>query len=365
MRKVVVLINDTTYAYNLRGAILQELIRQEYEVTVVGKELRHTEELKQIGCKLINVETNRYQVNPLSDFKLFNVYCSILQRERPDAVLTYNIKPNVYGGSACKRHHIPYIANVTGLGKPLATPGTLQRAACLLYKKGISGAACVFFQNESNRQFFIEHNMLDEKQQYNRVLPGSGVDLDRFPYLEYPENDEIHFLYVARIMKEKGIDYLLEAANQFANEEIIFDVCGPCEDKDYLQIIKNDPKIHYYGEQDDLRPFYQQCSCFLFPSYYPEGMSNVLLEAASSGRPVITTDSPGCREIVKNRINGYIVPLKDSEALLKTVEKFLSLTREQRKAMGQESRRIVEEQFDRKIVVSTYIEMINRICLIS
>lgn len=361
MKKAVILINDTTYAYILRGAVLQELVLKGFEAVVVGKQLKHVEKLRQIGCRLINVNTDRHHVNPLSDLSLFIKYLHILKTEKPDVVLTYNIKPNVYGGYACKRLRIPYIANVTGLGTPLGRTGIFQRFACILYKQGISGAKCVFFQNELNRQFFIQHGMLNNKEQSNAVLPGSGVDLQHYEFSDYPEDKEIHFLFAARIMKEKGIDLYLEAAKQFSGEKVIFDVCGPCENKHYRYALESNEYIIYHGEQNDLRPFYQKCSCFVFPSNYPEGMSNVLLEAASSGRPIITTNNPGCAEIVENGVNGYIVPVNDQESLNDAIKRFLSLSFEEKKSMGLSARKMVEEKFSRAQVVKQYMGEINRI----
>ena len=360
MAKAIVLINDTTYAYNLRGALLEALVREKHEVVVVGESLRHAEALEQLGCRLIHVETNRHRVNPWHELKLLCQYCRILKDERPDVVLTFNIKPNVYGGFACRLLRIPYITNITGLGTPLGKAGPLQRVTLLLYKHGIAGASCVFFQNESNRRFFLDHGLL--KGQRNQLLPGSGVDLGRYPALPYPTGGELHFLFAARIMKEKGIDLFLEAARAFADEKTIFDVCGPCEDADYLRRMEANACIRYHGEQDDMRPFYRQCSCFILPGWYPEGMSNVLLEAAASGRPAITTDNPGCRETVENGISGYIVPAQDCEALLKAVKRFLSLPTEAREAMGRAARGIAETRFDRRIVVKAYMKAIHQIC---
>ena len=204
MKKVVVLINDTTYAYNLRTAIFRELLSQRFEVVIVGRLLRHVDQLAEIGCRLINVETDRQHANPLSDFMLIIRYFCILKKENPDVVLTYNIKPNVYGGIICKQLQIPYIVNVTGLGKPLGTSGLLEIVARRLYKYGISKSQCVFFQNKSNLQYFLKHKLLKGQKRY--LLPGSGVDLDYYTYTELPEDEEIHFLFAARIIKEKGVE---------------------------------------------------------------------------------------------------------------------------------------------------------------
>lgn len=357
MKKVLMLINDTTYAYNLRAAILRRLISEGYEVVIVGQLLKHQEKLKKIGCRLIGVETGRHGTNPIDDFKLMLQYRKILKIEKPDVVLTYNIKPNVYGGLVSKQLSIKYIPNVTGLGTPVEQPGKLQKLTIQLYKMGISGASCVFFQNEDNRQFFIDHRMLKTNAKAI-VLPGSGVDLQSHPYMEYPQSEETHFLFAARVMKEKGIDLYLNAARKYASEKVIFDICGACDDEKYLKILKNEKAVVYHGEQKDMVPFYRECSCFLYPSYYPEGMSNVLLEAAASGRPVVAANRPGCKETVENNKTGYIVPVNNEQAVLDVVETFLKLSVEERKIMGMNGREKVEKEFDREIVVDAYMKEI-------
>ena len=359
MKKVVMLINDTTYAYNLRGAIINRLVEENYDVVVVCKILKHKEKLEKIGAKIVAVDPDRHGTNPLNEIKLLKKYKAILKKEKPDVVLTYNIKPNVYGGMICQKLKIPYIPNITGLGTPVENPGKLQKLAIALYKKGVKDAACVFFQNEENRNFFVNHKML-RKNSYTRVVPGSGVDLEKHPLMEWPDG-KIHFLYAARVMKEKGIDLFLAAARRYAGEDIIFDICGRCDDEKYRQILKNERSVIYHGEQNDMNPFYAQCSCFLYPSYYPEGMSNVLLEAAASGRPIIAADRAGCRETLNNEETGFIVAVNDEESVIKATGRILELSVDERKQMGLNGRRKIEKEFDRKLVVQAYMEEINKI----
>lgn len=360
MKKVVMLINDTTYAFNLRGAIIEKLVDEGFEVIIVGQLLKHQDKLKAMGARLIGVETGRHGTNPISDLQLMHLYKKILRTEKPNVVLSYNIKPNVYGGMACQKLQIPYIPNVTGLGTPVENPGKLQKLTIQLYKMGVAGGACVFFQNKDNQAFFEQHHMLKAAVR-TRVIPGSGVDLVKYPMLPWPENGKVHFLFAARVMKEKGIDLFLAAARKFANENIIFDVCGACDDEKYKTILENEKCIVYHGEQKDMTPFYKECSCFLYPSYYPEGMSNVLLEAAASGRPVIAADRAGCRETLDDEITGFLVPVNDEEAVIKAVEKILKMSNEECEIMGQCGRKKMQKEFDRKYVVQAYWEEIQNI----
>ena len=360
--QVMMIANDTTFVYNLRREILQRLIEEGYRVQVVAQVLGFAQELTEMGCEVIGLDTARQGTNPLTDLKLFSKYVEILKKNRPDAVLTNNIKPNVYAGIACKLLGIRYITNVTGLGTPVENPGPLQKLTTRLYKLGVSGADCVLFQNQENRKFFEDRKMLNSKSRV-RLLPGSGVNLQAHPVREYPEGEEIHFLFAARIMKEKGIDQFLAAARKFHSDKVIFDVCGMCDDENYLQILRDAQEageVVYHGLQKDMNPFYEQCSCFLYPSYYPEGMSNVLLEAAASGRPVIAADRSGCRETVDDGVTGYIVSVEDEEAVLAAVEKFLSLSWEERRQMGLAARAKVEKEFDRQIVVDAYMEELRK-----
>lgn len=359
--KAVLLVNDTMFAYNLRRELLERLLKEGYDVTVVAQPLVHQEKLQFMGCRLATVTTGRRGTNPFSDLRLFFQYLNILRREKPDIVFSNNIKPNVYGGLACRLLGIRYMANVTGLGTPVEQPGPLQKLTTRLYKLGVAGAECVFFQNSENLQFFRDRKMLSNRSR-THLLPGSGVNLQSHPVMDYPREGETRFLFVARVMREKGIDLFLSAARKYCSDTVHFDVCGPCDDPHYLEVLQAEQtagNITYHGMQPDLNPFYQRCSCFLYPSYYPEGMSNVLLEAAACGRPAIAADRSGCRETVDDGVTGYIVPPRDTDAVLKAVEKFLQLSWEQRRDMGLAARAKVEREFDRQIVVEAYIKELN------
>ena len=213
--------------------------------------------------------------------------------------------------------------------------------------------------------FFIEHKMLRNACR-TVLLPGSGVNLDKHKALKYPcDKEKINFLFVARIIKEKGIDIYLNAAKQIHKnyDNTQFHICGHCDDKKYLEILKaSGEHICYHGEQKDMLPFFQMAHCIVHPSYYSEGMSNILLEAASHARPIITTDQSGCREIIKDGESGFLVPIKNGEALVKAIERFLSLTWAEKKKMGLMGRIKVEQEFDRKIVAEMYMDEVLKIC---
>ena len=358
-KKVVMVVNDTNFVWNLRRELLDKLVSSGYEVTLLTQVLGFRIELEEIGCRLIDVNNGRHGKNPLSDFTLFLKYLRVLKEENPGIVLTNNIKPNVYAGLACRIKKIPYIPNICGLGTPVENPGLMQKLTVFLYRLGVADAETIFFQNEENRLFFEEHKMMPRHAKVI-VTPGSGVNLKTHPVLPWAEGP-VHFLYAARIMKQKGIDLFLAAARKYASDDVIFDVCGQCDDERYVTVLRDEKCIHYHGLQKDMTPFYEKCSCFLYPSYYPEGMSNVLLEAAASGRPVIAADRAGCRETLDDGVTGFLVPVNDERSVLEATEKILKMTSEERKAMGQRGSEKIRKEFDRNLVVQAYWEEIEEV----
>ena len=362
-KKVVLLANDTTYTYNLRLALIEELVKRKYEVFIVAEILEFSDELELLGCHLINVEIGRHGTNPLSDLKLMKKYKKILKQLKPDFVLSYNIKPNVYGGMACKSIRTKFMPNITGLGTALEYPGVMQKITITLNKIGLKNADTVFFQNSENMSFF-EKNKILSKTTKLVLLPGSGVDLEKHQLMNYPNDKTIKFLYIARIMKDKGIDIYLETAKRirgkYPNTE--FHICGYCDDEKYKQVLNEYEKngiVIYHGEQKNMLPFFEMAHCIVHPSYYPEGMSNVLLEAAAHGRPIICTDRNGCRETVDDGKSGFIVPIKNTNKVIECVEKIIKMSNKERNQMGLNGRKKIEKEFDRNIVVKKYIDMMG------
>ena len=364
-KKIVILANDTTYTYNLRYALIKELIKQKYEIYVVAEILKFKNELEEIGCHLINIDIGRHGTNPLSDLKLMMKYKKVLKQLKPDFVLSYNIKPNVYGGMACRTIKTKFMPNITGLGTALEYPGLMQKITITLNKIGLKKADVVFFQNQENMDFFIKHKILSEKTKMV-LLPGSGVDLEKHKLLEYPKDKIVKFLYVARIMKDKGIDIYLETAKtikeKYQNTE--FHICGYCDDEKYREILEkyeNNKIIIYHGEQKDMNPYFEMASAIIHPSYYPEGMSNVLLEAAAHGRIVVCTNRSGCRETTDDNVSGFVVPVKSIDGVVDATERIINMTIDERKRMGLNGRKKIEKEFDRNIVVSKYISAIDEL----
>ena len=361
MEKLLILANNTGGLYNFRKELIQELVKK-YEVYVALPDGRFRSLLEREGCTFIDTPVNRRGSNPVTDLKLFWTYKNIIRDIHPAVVLTYTIKPNIYGGIASRLSHTPYLVNVTGLGTAVENAGILQNITLSLYKIALKKANCVFFQNSENKEFFIQNKVVAENV---KSIPGSGVNLNHFAFMPYPSNDKTEFVFISRIMKEKGIDQYLEAATYIKNKypATKFHVCGFCEE-DYaskLQELHDNGTIIYHGLVSDIREVIKQTHCTIHPSYYPEGLSNVLLESSACGRAIITTNRAGCREVVEDGINGYVVEQKNAQDLIDKIEKFLSLDYEEKRQMGIFGREKVEQEFDRNIVVNAYLEEINRI----
>lgn len=366
--KVLILANNSGGLYKFRGELLEALIANNHEVYLSVPNGDFIAEMQQMGCHFIETEISRHGVNPVTDLKLLAKYVSIIKSVKPDIVFTYTIKPNVYGGFACQLCKVPYVVNVTGLGTAVENGGILQKITLALYKIGLRKAQKVFCQNHANLDFFVQHKVV--KDNY-ALIPGSGVNLNRFSPLPYPaEDDGIHFVFISRIMREKGIEQYLDAAIYFASHpeaaqgrKIVFHVCGFCE-KEYqgkLDELVTNGTVVYHGMVRDVRDVLAKTHCTIHPSFYPEGISNVLLESSACARPIITTDKSGCREVVDDCMNGFVVKQRDSQDLIEKIEKFIALSHEQKMQMGLAGRAKVEREFDRQIVVNAYLKELENV----
>ncbi len=361
-KKVLFLVNHDVVIYNFRKELVERLLSENYQVIISSPYGERIDYLINMGCKYVETKIERHGKNPFSELRLFTYYKKLIKEIKPDVVLTYTVKPNIYGGLAAIKNKVPYITNITGLGTAVENKGLMQKIIVGMYRFALKEALCVFFQNNENKDFFINKGF--NFKSYD-VIPGSGVNIDYFSLLPYPSDKSIEFLFISRIMKEKGIDQYLEAAEFIKRKypNTVFHVLGFCEE-DYegrLKKLEGQGIIKYHGMQRDVRQFHQISHCTIHPTYYPEGMSNVLLESAASGRPIITTGRSGCREIVDDGVNGYIVEQKNSNDLIKKIEKFLELSHQHKEKMGIEGRKKVEKEFDRRIVVDRYLKVMERI----
>lgn len=365
--KILVVSNDSDGLVNFRGLLLKSIIRNNCEVACIvpfNDRNGHNEaerDLKKLGCKLFFVKMERRGMNPVKDFNLFLKYKKILKSWSPQLVLTYTIKPNIYAGLVCRILKIPYVVNVTGLGTAFQNNNILRALIVIMYRQSLMMAKKVFFENAENRDIMVDFGIIPKERTY--VLAGAGVDLDKFSYLDYPIKEEkIKFLFVGRIMKEKGIDELFFALEKLNRKEIrcTLDILGRFEE-DYSEQLKryeNEGWLKYHGVQSDIRPYIKKCHCFVLPSWH-EGMANTNLENAACGRPIITSRIHGCLEAVIEGQTGYLCESKDAESLYKTMKKFIDLPYEKKRQMGIEGRKHMESIFDKRKVVEETITVME------
>lgn len=358
---ILILANNDVGLLKFRKELLIELTKRGYEIYVSLPVGERTHELTEMGLHVIQTPMDRRGMNPIKDALLFLAYLRKIMRLHPRVTLTYTIKPNVYGGMACRLMRRQYISTITGLGTSIENEGLLQRMALILYRLGVNGSRCVFFQNQSNMDFMLSRHIAGKKK---KLLPGSGVDLQEHSYREYPdESFGVRFLSIMRVMRDKGIFELLECARMARERSlnVSFTLIGDFDDDGYREVVNRSSQegiIQYLGFRNDVDEILAAHHCVINPSYH-EGMSNVLLEAAACGRPVIASNIPGCKEAFEEGITGYGFEAKNADQLMECIERFLALSHEAKEKMGRLARQKMQREFDRRKIVSTYIQEIE------
>ena len=358
MKKVMLVTNHSYMFWRFRKELVVELMKK-YDVVLLTPFVGHEDDFIGLGLRCIETSMDRRGVNPFKDFSLLKLYDKILRQECPDVVVTYSIKPNVYAGLCCRLLHIPYFANVQGLGTAFEVPG-LCSFVSKLYKVALKDVLGVFFENEKDALVFTDRKIVDGSLVH--VLNGAGVNVDSFSYCDFPENDLVHFLFVGRFMREKGLDELIEAAKRLHDEcgGFVLDLVGFCEDA-YEEKIDELVRLGValnHGFQSCVKSFYDGADCVVLPSYH-EGMSNVLLEGASVGRPLITCDVPGCKEVVEDGVTGFLVKVADSESLYLAMKRFLGLSLDERCRMGSLGREKMCMEFKKEKVVGDTLRILE------
>lgn len=361
MKKIMFLVNHDVVIYNFRLEIVERLIADGHEVHISSPYGERIDDLVKLGCEYHKIEMARHGKNPVKELGLIKDYKKLIKEVKPDICFGFTIKPNIYGAISARGAKVPFVANITGLGTAVENPGMAQKISIILYKYAFRGIQKVFFQNTENQQFFIDHKIALGKHE---LIPGSGVNLNRFSPLPYPDGSTTEFVFISRIMKEKGIDQYLDAAEYITKKypQTRFHICGFCE-VEYegrLDECVKSGVVNYHGMVRDVKEVLKVTHCTIHPTYYPEGLSNVLLESSACARPIITTDRSGCREVIDDGVNGFICKQKDSQDLIKQIEKFLDKSWEEKKQMGLSGRRKVEKEFDRQIVVEKYVKELGR-----
>ena len=360
-KKILILANHFATIYKFRRELVSKLVEEGYEVVISLPFSQDIDKIKALGVRVIDTNVDRKSVNPIKDIILLKDYTKIIKDEKPDLVLAYTIKCNIYGGISCRVNNIPFMANVTGLGSAYYRGGLIKNIVNILYKIGLKKAKSVFFENTSNAQVMIDEKAIKKEQAV--VLNGAGVNLERFEYSEMPKDTVTRFIFVGRVMEEKGVNELFEAIRKISKEydNVEFTFIGWFEEdySDIMTQLEEENIIRYYGYQNDVIPFMKNSHCVILPSYH-EGMANVLLEGAALGRAIIATDIPGCRESIVDGVSGLKCKVKDSEDLYDKIKRFVDMDFEEKVEMGKAGRKHMEDVFDKKKVIRETMEVMGR-----
>lgn len=374
---IALLTNNDDDVYCFRLELIQAILAAGYRMLISCPDGPKFEVMKDIGIRR-NQEyvyddppIDRRGTSVINDVKLLLHYRRLFKQYRPDVVLLYTAKPNVYASVIAHRMKIPTINNVTGLGSVVKESGIKQKFIMWLFKKAYNGSACIMFQNSTNMALAKKHGWVKGE---SRLIPGSGVALDRFPLQDYPdggngiEGKPVVFNYIGRILHDKGVDDYIEAAKRIKAKypETEFNMLGFIEPTEShyeaeLEALGKEGIVFYRGSQKDVKPWIKRAHAIIHPSTYGEGMSNVLLENASSGRLIITTDNPGCRETVNDGCSGFIYPGGNIDAMVEKIETVLSMSNDDRRRMGLEGRKKVEKEFSREVVIENYLTKIKEL----
>lgn len=363
MKKIIIVTNIAPTIVWLRGEIVDRLLNNGFDISIITSYDNTLNPYIDKGCKIFDVKVDRRGKNIVNDLKTLCSYILILRKEAPLCVLTYTIKPNIYAGLACRMLGISYINNITGSGSSFLENNTLMKIVTLMYKVALKKSRCIFFQNTYDMQMFDNLNIVNRGQ--CRLIPGSGVNLTKNSLQEYPEKTgKYKLFFIARVMRDKGIYEYIEVAKILTQKrkDVEFHIMGFCEEG-YLAQVKRweqEGVIVYHGQQMKPQEYMKEMHVLIHPSY-SEGVSNVCLEAAATGRPIIASNIPGCIETFDEGISGFGFEVGNAQDLLNKIEIFLDMPHEEKAAMGIAGRSKVERLFSREIVVDAYEDEIRKI----
>jgi glycosyltransferase involved in cell wall biosynthesis len=367
--KVVIALNTAWNLVNFREGLIRALVANGNEVVAVAPHDQHALGLAELGCRFVALPIDNKGTHPGRDLLLFFRFLKLLHRERPDVFLGYTVKPNVYGSIAAHVLGIPVVNNIAGLGTAFIRNNWLTRLVRWLYKVALSRSHHVFFQNNEDLQMFVELGLVAS----NIVtrLPGSGINLTAFPFTPLKSSSEspLVLLLVARLLWDKGVGEYVEAARiihrQYPNVKLqllgFLDVANPTAvTRAQMQDWVNEGVVEYLGVTNDVKPYIVAADVIVLPSYR-EGVPRSLLEAAAIGRPIVTTDAIGCRDAVDHGVNGFLCKIRNVDDLAEKMILMIELSLSDRIAMGAAGRSKMEQEFDEKIVIDRYLEVVNTI----
>lgn len=366
--KIIICTNSSWNLINFRSGLIKALVAYGYEVVAIAPSDDYVSQLKSLGCQFIHLPIDNKGTHPVRDLLLLLRFFILMRTERPSVFLGYTVKPNVYGSIAAHCLSIPVINNVAGLGTVFIKDGWLNRFVRSLYRIALARSVKVFFQNDDDQQLFISDGLVSGAVADR--LPGSGVDLDKFKPTPLPARPVMRFLLIARMLWEKGVGEYVEAARLLKQRGVEAECCllGFLDVQNHSSISRKqmdewvaEGAVRYLGVSDNVEGEISQADCIVLPSFYREGTPRALLEAASMARPIVTTDSVGCRDVVDDGVNGLLCKAKDASDLADKLEKIVSMSPVEREIMGSRGRLKVEREFDEQIVINKYLEAIEAI----
>ncbi|WP_350286183.1 glycosyltransferase family 4 protein [uncultured Croceitalea sp.] len=375
MKKIVLVCSYAGSLIGFRGDFISELVKKGFQVYTLAPNMTDEEvkEIKNLQAIPLSYKLQRKGLNPINDFKTILELKSIIKEYDIDLVFPYTIKPVIYSSIAAKWLGVPVISLITGLGFTFSSTSTkskiLEKVTTLLYKKSIGSNKSVIFQNQDDYQLFLKKNILSINHPY-KIVDGSGVNLERYSFKKPRVNGApVKFVFVGRLIKEKGIQLYIEAAKKLKREfeSAEFHILGSHDGSqnsvslDVLNKLHEEGIVVYHGRQNDIASYLHKSDVFVLPTYYREGVPRSILEALSVGLPIITTDSPGCRETIKlDDPNGILVQKENFDELLSAMNFFLT-NKDEINIMGEKSRRLAQTRFDVNIINSDILEVIDKV----
>ncbi len=365
--KIAIIINTSWNIYNFRRGLIDHFMANGHQVVAIAPKDDYSQKLVDLGCSYFALDFPGTSTDPLKDLSLIWRLHGILKTSKPDIILTYTIKPNIYTSMVSWMLKIPCICNVSGLGTVFLWKGSLKRIAVSLYKLAFRFSSWIFFQNEEDRKDFIE--VVPISLSKTSILPGSGVNLSHFQLSPFKASKVTTFLMIGRLIIEKGVVEFSEAAKQMRknHKNVRFQIIGAYEsnharsvDQSLLDEWKVSDYIEWISHQEDIRPFIAEADVVVLPSYR-EGTPKTLLEAGAMGKALIASDVPGCRQVVKDGVNGFLCKVKDSKDLVNKMKLYLSLNQEEKLQMHRNSRKHIEDNYDEKIVIDLYEKKIKEL----
>lgn len=362
MSKVLILSNDYLTIYNFRMELVSALSEKGHEVFLSLPEDSRNSLFSEMGCEVIDTPIARFGTNPFEDLKTLQFYKRLIKKIKPDIIFTYTAKPNIYGAIAAHACGVKCVCNVTGLGSNFQSENIIKKIMLALQKYSYKNAHTVFFQNSQNLEYFKEKGIVGENA---KLLPGSGVNLRQNKYEECCKSDgKLKFVTIARIRQDKGYDELFEAVKKAHSDGLNaeFHIIGWYEDDGYKEITEQMQRdygvvVHGSVPHEQVHGLIKSCQFLIHPSYH-EGMSNVILEAAATGLVCLVSDINGCKEAVDDGKTGFLFNVKDTDSLYGAIKKAVSLSEEERRQMGLSAHKKMTDEFDRNIIVNTYLDLI-------